>query len=308
MTEIYKNKNRVMMDEFKSPFGGASRLISTTPTGYIQELYRRKCNVDISHQFRGNNAVTLHECLETGYRFWRPEDISGDDELYRQLSHAWPTYYRTDRWEYALAKRWIQPKANVIEVGCGRGYFLRSIEPLCSSSLGLELNTSAAEDSVTKSPIRVCTVEEAETNLSGSFDVACSFQVLEHIADPAIFLTAMTNLLKPGGYLLLSTPNYDYHSLINPEDAFDLPPHHMGYFNEAIFRKVARWIGLSVREVSIERRKFIAPTTLSNTLALRMARLVSSRSYNFAYRTSLEPGPNIFVCLQKKSARPDCRA
>jgi 2-polyprenyl-3-methyl-5-hydroxy-6-metoxy-1,4-benzoquinol methylase len=41
-----------------------------------------------------------------------------------------------------------------------------------------------------------------------SFDLALALEVIEHVVSPRRFLEAITRLLKPGGLLALSTPNY----------------------------------------------------------------------------------------------------
>ncbi len=39
------------------------------------------------------------------------------------------------------------------------------------------------------------------------FDVAYSYMVMEHVANPDVFMTAMARCLKPGGLYLFVTPN-----------------------------------------------------------------------------------------------------
>ena len=39
------------------------------------------------------------------------------------------------------------------------------------------------------------------------FDLVCSMEVIEHVADKAAFLTALAGCLAPGGLMILSTPN-----------------------------------------------------------------------------------------------------
>lgn len=47
-------------------------------------------------------------------------------------------------------------------------------------------------------------------NMSNSFDVALSIEVIEHVKEAECFIKNITNLLKPDGVLYLTTPNGDY--------------------------------------------------------------------------------------------------
>src|SRR6476620_9203905 len=44
-------------------------------------------------------------------------------------------------------------------------------------------------------------------DLDGQFDVVTSMEVIEHVADPGLFLKALAARLAPGGLMILSTPN-----------------------------------------------------------------------------------------------------
>lgn len=44
----------------------------------------------------------------------------------------------------------------------------------------------------------------------GSFDLACAFDVVEHVDDDAASIKAMAAMLKPGGYLFLTVPAYQW--------------------------------------------------------------------------------------------------
>jgi 2-polyprenyl-3-methyl-5-hydroxy-6-metoxy-1,4-benzoquinol methylase len=73
----------------------------------------------------------------------------------------------------------------VLEIGCGEGHLLKSVEPLVRQAIGLDLNRDAAARKVTACEIRAETIEDFAPSATARFDLVCAYQVLEHIVDPA---------------------------------------------------------------------------------------------------------------------------
>lgn len=286
-----------------SPFGGASRLVQVIPTPYLAEVYRRKCGVDIRDSFHGHEEVYLYECTVTGYRFWRPEQIAGDEAFYRKLSQYWPNYYRTNRWEYSKARRLVKGMRRVLEVGCGRGYFLRSLQGIVDHATGLELNKEAISKKVTRFPIEAMLLEDLGAQHREAYDCVCGFQILEHVPNPYSFIEASLRCLVRGGVLVFSTPNYAHQPLIEQYDAFDLPPHHMGHFTDSIFQRIADVFNLEVVTLLQQRRSHrpepVTDLTRKN-FAYRGLRLLAAGIYELAYALAREPGPNLLAVLRKR--------
>lgn len=266
-------------------------------------MYRKKCGADVGRCFHDLAHVNLYECTKTGYRFWRPSNIAGDEYFYQQLSAAWTTYYQTERWEYPAARRAIQNSKRVLEIGCGKGYFLRSIEGQVGDGLGLELNHGAINGKVTKFCVEPMTIEALSEGGCEQFDAICAFQVLEHVSSPGTFIESALACLLPRGVLVLSTPNYNYEDHWQQLDAFDLPPHHMGHFRESTFRKIAEVFDLDVVSVISQPRKHVTERvthTTRSSLTYQLARAIARGAYSFVYYMSNEPGPNILAILRKR--------
>ena len=64
----------------------------------------------------------------------------------------------------------------------------------------------------------------------------------------------MIRLLKPGGRLLLSVPNASVMRIIDPHNRFLLnqPPHHMGHWDEDVFRSLEDLLPLNLISVHRE--------------------------------------------------------
>lgn len=228
------------------PFGSAT-LVKTLPASHLVGMYREKCGVDVSAWLP--ETLELYECDSTGYRFWRPESVAGDEAFYRELSAAWPNYYRDWRWEYDKVLPYLKATDSILEIGCGRGYFLKAAEAHVASAKGIEFNREAIANKVCGSPVIAARVED----LSEQFDAICSFQVLEHVVDPASFLSASIAGLKDGGLLLISTPNYENRTFAAMGDCFDMPPHHVGHFTEAVYQRVAKKMGVKLIAVKTQK-------------------------------------------------------
>ena len=251
-----------------SPFGGAVELVEMVKAGWIIQEYRDKTGVDVSNYFVGIEAVGFYRCKKTDFRYWSPDSLAGKEEFYAALSDWSSDYYRQNRWEYKIAKKYVK-SCDVLEVGCGRGYFLKQIEKLANSALGLELNNDAIQHKVTAFEAQRKDVHKvAESNLQ--FDVVCSFQVLEHIAEPLSFLTSCRDLTKPGGRLIVSTPNYAHTEARLRKDCLDLPPHHMGHYSPSTYRELAKILDMELEAIHLQRRvataQVVSPDNRGNLL------------------------------------------
>jgi SAM-dependent methyltransferase len=69
----------------------------------------------------------------------------------------------------------------------------------------------------------------------GSFDVVTTFEVLEHMADPRREVRSIARVLRPGGVLYATTPNFSSltRRLLGPRYRVIDYPEHLGYFRRS---------------------------------------------------------------------------
>lgn len=103
---------------------------------------------------------------------------------------------------------------STIDIGCGNGQCLYSLEGRFSTLYGLELSRKRADDARRNltgigAVILCANVEAGVPELEGDcFDVVICSDVLEHLVDVFAAFREMTRILKPGGRLVLNTPNF----------------------------------------------------------------------------------------------------
>jgi SAM-dependent methyltransferase len=97
--------------------------------------------------------------------------------------------------------------ANVLEIGCSWGYFLKLVDDLGAVPYGVELNAVRRES--VKSDLGIdcyASIDEAKS-VGTKFRKIFLFYVIEYIPDPVTYLKELRDLLAPGGEVIIITPN-----------------------------------------------------------------------------------------------------
>jgi SAM-dependent methyltransferase len=207
--------------------------------------------IDISNELEGIPKIELYKCNETGLRFFVPASAAGSENLYAQLQ-KFEWFYMPWKWEHEVLFSRLKSGEKILEVGCATGSF---IEKLCNAGFdaeGIEFNSAAVAKAQEKNlPVSSKDLSALSHSKSSTFDVVCSFQVLEHVSDPAAFIRGCLTLLKPNGRLVICVPNnesflkYQYNLL-------DMPPHHMTQWSAETFRSLEKFYPLRLSYVKYE--------------------------------------------------------
>ncbi|MDQ3535802.1 MAG: class I SAM-dependent methyltransferase [Bacteroidota bacterium] len=236
----------------KSPLTGKEAIIEKEiDPAEIEEGYKNNFCIEVNYLIKGKN-IQLYNCIDSGFRFFYPPDISGDGKFYAALQ-KFDWYYIPWKWEHEICKSFILKNYKVLEVGCAKGDFLkRIIEEVNVEAIGLELNKEAILEGK-KNNITILdeTVQEHATKHKEEYDVVCSFQVLEHISEVKSFIQAQVDCLKEKGKLIISVPNND--SFINLDyNLLNLPPHHMGLWNPDSIKSLENIFNIKLMKIYVE--------------------------------------------------------
>lgn len=224
-------------------------------------LYKKFPGVDIQSLITSD--LLYHHCKACDLRFFTCEDGSiptGDDTFYNTINQLdW--YYFSEKHEYHFAKKFIAKDSKVLEVGCGKAAFANFLPQEAKPHyVGLEFSTQAKQMAAKNGiVIENISVEEFAKSHAQAFDVACSFQVLEHTSNPNSFIQAQIDCLKAdiltgGGrdkipYLIIAVPSEDSFLQYCVNGILNMPPHHISRFSDKTLQEIARIFNLTLLEI-----------------------------------------------------------
>lgn len=189
-------------------------------------------------------AVTVQSCADCGYvqvaEQPEPEELH---ELYA------PAYFDHGKYSDAFALRreharrlammrrvGVRPGARVLDAGCATGDFIAAAGATYEM-WGLDISEYAVARAREANPsaaerIRSGLVEQQDYP-AGFFDAVVLWDVLEHLWDPVATCRRLAAALRPGGLLLVSTPNIGAWTarLMGRRWAFMTVPEHLGFFD-----------------------------------------------------------------------------
>lgn len=151
---------------------------------------------------------------ESGYPQVEPHVLALTGE--RTAPHVWHENYWFRRHEagYAAAPGWVHTApAVVLDAGCGEGYAAGLLDVFWPGVrvVGLDYDAATtAHAARTHGGERASYMRGALTALplvTGAADATFSLQVLEHIWTPGDYVRELARVTRPGGVVVLSTPN-----------------------------------------------------------------------------------------------------
>ena len=161
---------------------------------------------------------------------------------------------------YLLAR----PGGRLLEVGCGSGRMLRLMKDHGWEVEGVDFDPAAVENARSKGlDVRLGTLED-QNYPDDHFDAVTMSHLVEHVPDPLQLLLESYRILKPGGRMVVVTPNNESlgHKMFGRDWRGLEPPRHLHVFNLASLRQLTSRAGF---------REFRASSTVRDANGMLIA-------------------------------------
>jgi SAM-dependent methyltransferase len=201
--------------------------------------------------------------------------------------------YEPDGELMALLQRNVDPTTAVLDVGCGAGNsYAPVVAARADSYVGVDVSSKAVE-LARAAGLDARVIDDAASLPfeDDSFDLAVCVEVFEHLFAPDRAAGEIRRLLRPGGKLVVSTPNAVYWRLranlvlghwnpLGDELSGDKPwrDPHIRFFSPSLMERMLREAGFTKVEVGAYGGRFL------DHLTSRPTDFGQSRLYRFAER------------------------
>jgi 2-polyprenyl-3-methyl-5-hydroxy-6-metoxy-1,4-benzoquinol methylase len=150
----------------------------------------------------------------------------------------------------------IAKPGSVLDIGCAAGFFLETAQKHGWQPHGIEISDYAARHARENLFLDVVTGDFVTLDLpAGNFDLVLMMDVIEHLTSPKKGLVKANSVLKPGGLLVIETPNFKSapSKILGKEWGLIAPEHHLFYFTPATLRKYLEETGFEIVSMSFPR-------------------------------------------------------
>jgi len=247
---------------------GVVDISGDVPLEEVDPRYERVSNCEVCGAPSSGHPVLFWKhntpvvrCTSCGLLYanprWKAEHLFGRYteeywELYADKLDATPLDRKavTERQAYYLWR--LEPafqNGRLLDVGCATGDFLLAAKAKGWETYGVEtseISAKIAERDLGR-PIHVGTLETAPFEDS-FFDTITMFDVIEHLRNPRSYIERIARLLRPGGFVYLTTPNIHSlaYRLLGTEWDVIGPNDHLYYFAPLTLRRLLESCGFTI--------------------------------------------------------------
>jgi 2-polyprenyl-3-methyl-5-hydroxy-6-metoxy-1,4-benzoquinol methylase len=202
------------------------------------------CNTAYSGLSAASYQYTECYCAGCDYTYFVQQDskaITGDDyssdfDYENDLSIA-TDHKALIQWNHKVAMKFLSqnlPESRLLDVGAYNGFLVKELFDVGYDAYGVDFNEKAVSFGNDVYGLGERLVTDASNLSFGQFDAVTAFEVIEHVVDPVGFYASLVEMVRPGGYLIISCPNKG----MCWRPPLDNPPHHLSRFSPNALRRL----------------------------------------------------------------------
>lgn len=163
------------------------------------------------------------------------------------------------QWRRELLLSAVRPGERVLDLGCGSGRFLS----LLDDGVGAEIAEEAVARARRHGEVRLLNADGTLPFDHGEFDLIWCSEVIEHVPDAEGLLQEARRVLRPGGRLLLTTPDHNLPrrlalAVLRFDRHWDPQGQHVRFFTRASLDRTLRATGFTPQRVRGRRGTLVA--------------------------------------------------
>ena len=236
---------------------------------------------------------TIYKCANCGLGFLDPRPDQ------RELSQLYQSSYFNNQYDQGLKvdsremKRRISQEdhrvkffrkykknGRVVDIGCGRGYFLRACQIFEYNVKGVDISDDAASYIISelKIPVKVGSIDKINFE-NASIDVITMWHFLEHTTNPGNYLNKIRVWLKSDGLLVVDVPNYegtDAQKMWTEWQGWQLP-YHLYHFTPYTLESMLAKHGFKIIRTKDYHSEYIKEKLKRIPVISLFARLIAKR-------------------------------
>lgn len=187
-------------------------------------------------------------------RYWKyAKVVKNETKPLSYLANSEDTYWAVKQSLNQITKDSIVcPR--ILEIGCGLGYLTYSLNKEGYNTTGLDISKEAISNAKQNYGDYYIwgDLHEYSSSHANEYDIIIFTEVIEHLHDITTFMQSLLKLLKPGGKIILTTPNKSFY----PNEviwATDLPPVHCWWLSEDSINYIAKKLNLTASFLSFKK-------------------------------------------------------
>jgi SAM-dependent methyltransferase len=216
---------------------------------------------------------------------------------------------RADKFTDYMLANYPGRQFRYLEVGCGPGYTLKSLESLGWKAHGLEISEHAADFARQHLHLPVVTgnIETTEDFTDSQFDLVYMGDVIEHLRSPSATVAKFARILAPGGLLVLALPStlnlpalrlgLGAYRALGRQRKMDIPPYHLYEFTPRTIQALLEKHGFRVVDLRNSVKK-PAQIRLGGSPVEQVSKLVGQYPTYYLNQLTGGFGDRIFVVAE----------